>query len=140
MKKAVLFIFVFALLSFGFQSCDKDDDPKPITTVIVNEVDNIDASAYDKWIYISFKEAKTVGTSEVDETRSGLDWDIAFHRWDIRLNCGNSGSGKGGAILSAGNIAKTGWDALTTAPALSNSTMRSGSLVHLRYTCSALPS
>lgn len=115
MKK--LFLLLFALTAFiGFQSCEKDDDePDPMVNAIVNEVE-LDATAYDEWVYFSFEDGKEVGTSDVEETRTGLDWDIAFHRWDVRLNCGASGSGQGGALLSQGNMAKTGWDLLTTAP------------------------
>ncbi len=115
MKKLFTLLFAFTAF-FAFQACDDDDEPEPIVNAIVNEVDDIDASAYDEWVYFSFEDGAIVGTSAVEEKRAGLDWDIAFHRWDIRLNCGTSGSGQGGALKSTGNVAKTGWDALTVAP------------------------
>jgi len=116
MKKNLLLLFLVLGIFVGFQSCsDDDDDDTQSNETTEMEVD-IDASAYDKWVYFSFEEGETVGETELEEKKEGVDWDIAFHRWDIRLNCGESGSGKGGALLSEDNIAKTGWDALTEAP------------------------
>ena len=114
MKK--LFTLLFALTAFfAFQACEDDDEPEVIADAIINEFE-IDASKYTRWVYFSFEKADTIGSSVLEETRAGLDWDIAFHRWDVRLNCGTSGSGQGGALLIADHIAKTGWDALTVAP------------------------
>ncbi len=116
MKKNNLFSLIFACMAIvGFQSCNDDDSPSPVVNTIVKDVE-LDASAYDKWVYFSFTKGEVVGSSAVEEKRPGLDWDIAFHRWDVRLNCGTSGSGQGGAIKMNGNIAKTGWDAVSTAP------------------------
>lgn len=117
MKKNSFYLLILAFAALiGFQSCDDDDDPAPLVNAIVKEVDDIDASGYTEWVYFSFEKGETVGTSGLEETRSGTDWDIAFHRWDVRLNCGNSGSGQGGALLIEGAKAKTGWDALVVAP------------------------
>jgi hypothetical protein len=101
------------LFSVSFVACSDDDDESPLA--IEKEVE-IDATAYDKWVYFSFKTGAVVGTSAVDENRDKLDWDIAFHRWDVRTNSGTSGSGKGGAYLATDKFAKTGWDALIEAP------------------------
>jgi hypothetical protein len=114
MKKNSLLTYLFiGLLSFGFVSCSDDDSDSPA----VNEKEvEVQATAYDKWTYFSFEKGTVVGSFDVEQKRESLDWDIAFHRWDIRLNCGKSGSGKGGALLVDGKVAKTGWDALTEAP------------------------
>ena len=116
-KKDLLLLFIALGTLVGFQSCSDDDDDVKLKA-IEKEV-SIDATAYDKWVYFSFEKGevltKTTGKG-VEEKMPGLDWDIAIHRWDIRLNCGESGTGKGGALLSEGNVAKTGWDALTEAP------------------------
>ena len=112
-KNSLLFLFMTMATMIGFTSCDDDDKASP--NAIEKEVE-IDATAYDKWVYISFENGAVVGTSAVDANRDGLDWDIAFHRWDVRLNCGESGSGKGGALLSEGHVGKTGWDAIKEAP------------------------
>jgi hypothetical protein len=101
------------LFSVSFVACSDDDDESPLA--IEKEVE-VEATAFDKWTYFSFKTGKVVGTSGVEETREEMDWDIAFHRYDIRTNSGTSGSGKGGAYLAEDKIAKTGWDALTSAP------------------------
>ncbi|MCL3781967.1 hypothetical protein EMN47_16395 [Prolixibacteraceae bacterium JC049] len=114
-KKNLFYLFMGLLLAGGFQSCSDDDDPKPVVNAVVKEVE-IDATAYDKWIYFSFEKGMVVGNGSVEEKRAGTDWDIAFHRWDIRTNSGTSGSGKGGTLKAEGKTAKTGWDALTVAP------------------------
>jgi hypothetical protein len=113
-KKNLLLLFMALGTLVGFQSCSDDDDDVQLKA-IEKEI-SLDATADDKWVYFSFETGKEVGTTGVEEKKSGLDWDIAFHRWDVRLNCGESGTGKGGALLSEGNIAKTGWDAVTVAP------------------------
>jgi hypothetical protein len=108
MKKNNLLMLM--LFSVSFVACSDDDDESPLA--IEKEVE-IDATAYDKWVYFSFKTGAVVGTSAVDENRDKLDWDIAFHRWDIRTN---GETGKGGVHVAEGKIAKTGWDALIEAP------------------------
>ncbi len=120
MKKLFTLLFAFTAF-FAFHACDDDDEPEPVVSAIVKEVD-IDASAYDKWVYFSFEDGELVGTSDVEEKKSGTDWDIAFHRWDVRLNCGESGSGQGGAQKMEGHTAKTGWDAVVFAPETGYST------------------
>lgn len=49
------------------------------------------------WIYFSFKEGKEV---VVDESKHATDltWDVAFNRYNVRTNSGESGAGKGGAL------------------------------------------
>ncbi len=105
-------LWVLLALSIGFGSCSDDDDPTPdpnnaeVKTVVIN------ATAYDKWVYFSFEKDTIVGESGVEETRSGLDWDIAFHRYDLRLNCGASGTGKGGTY----NAGAVDFNSITEAP------------------------
>ena len=113
-KKNLLLLFIAMGTLIGFQSCSDDDDDVQLKA-IEKEV-SIDATAYNEWVYFSFETGKEVGKAGVEEKKSDLNWDIAFHRWDIRLNCGESGTGKGGVILSEGNVAKTGWDAIKEAP------------------------
>ncbi|PCH71321.1 MAG: hypothetical protein COC06_01410 [Bacteroidales bacterium] len=114
-KKNLLLLFFVLGILVGFQSCSDDDDDVQPNKATEKEV-TIDATAYDKWVYFSFETGEIVGETSVEEKKSGLDWDIAFHRWDIRFNCGESGTGEGGALLSEGNVAKTGWDAIIEAP------------------------
>lgn len=111
-KDKLIMMFVALATMVGFSACSDDDDP---VNAIEKEV-SIDASSYTEWVYFSFEKGDVVGTSAVDEERDAMDWDIAFHRWDVRINGGESGMGQGGALLSEGNVAKTGWDALIKAP------------------------
>ncbi len=112
MNKNRFFFVLFLATLVGFTSCKKDDkDP-----ISEGETIEFDAKDYTKWVYISFEKGEVIGESEVNETKEGLDWDIAFHRYNVRLNCGESGKGKGGALLVEGKTAKSGWDDVTEAP------------------------
>lgn len=106
---------IVALL--GFQSCSKDDDDdnKPKSKLKGGEIE-INSSAWGKWIYVSLESGKKVGESKAEEKRDGLDWDMAFCRSDVRLNCGTSGTGKAGVIVADGKFKKSGWEAVTEAP------------------------
>lgn len=77
----------------AFASCEKEsNEPKgePAESV------EIDTRAYDKWTYFSFD--KGVVAEPADFT-DNTDWDLAFHRWDVRTNGGASGKGQGGAYM-----------------------------------------
>lgn len=114
MRNSRLFIMLALATLVGFSSCKKDDDePKP--ELKANEV-SITATDYGKWIYFSFDKKEIIGESAVKELKEGLDWDIAFNRYNIRLNGGKSGKGKAEAVSVQGQTGKTGWDAVTKAP------------------------
>ncbi len=116
MNRNRFFLLMLVVALFGFQSCQDKDDEKPKTQLKTGNV-TVDATDYAKWVYVSLETGKVVGTSEFDKTRSDNDWDIAFHRYDVRLNGGKSGSGKAGAYLAPGKKGKPGWDEIVTAPA-----------------------
>jgi hypothetical protein len=93
-----------ALLSLSFLfSCDNKDDlfkkeePKEGLAVL-------DCSSYTQWNFFSFSKGEIIGkcevnnSSEYDSWASRTDWDIAFHRQDIKTNSGASGKGNGGII------------------------------------------
>ncbi len=104
-RKSILTMFVaLGAMSF-FTSCESDDDSPSVASEIV-----IDASAYDKWAYFSF-EADTVVS--IDDFSTSTGWDIAFHRSDIRVNCGQAGPGLGGSY----SCGKVGFDSVLEAPA-----------------------
>jgi hypothetical protein len=104
-KKTTLFT-AFALATFAFLvSCEKDE-----TSPLSGKVIEINASAYDSWTYFSFDEDTVV--SIADYTNSN-DWDIAFHRSDVRVNCGQAGPGQGGSY----NAGKVNFSSVTEAPA-----------------------
>ena len=82
-----------------FTACSSDDDkPETSETLEVKSV-QIDARSYEDWVYFSF-ETGTEVTVDPENFSESLAWDIAFHRNDIRLNCGTSGDGLGGAFTT----------------------------------------
>lgn len=112
MKKQ--FLFLLALLisaSMIFTSCKKDEETVETTLtpgVVVNTL-TLNATAYDKWVYFSFDSSRVVA---VDNYLTSDKWDIAFHRYDVRVNCGTSGIGMGGTY----NAGKVDFNSATTAP------------------------
>ena len=108
MKKN-LFISMIALVSavLSISSCQKDDSS---VTPAVGNVVTLNASAYDKWVYFSFETGAEV---TITDFKNSTDWDIAFHRGDIRVNCGQSGIGQGGSY----NAGKVDFASVKEAPA-----------------------
>jgi hypothetical protein len=84
---------------------EKVEEPAKNSTTLT-----VDATAYNKWIYVSFKEGKTVA---ITDFQNDLSWDMALHRYDVRLNGGQSGKGKGAALQTS----YTDLDKLTAIPA-----------------------
>lgn len=89
-------------------SCKKDDD-NPITPSEdpykefrnldvkagqEKEIKFLDASSNSNWVYFSFEK----GVTEVTAATPTTSWDIAFKRYDVRTNSGDSGNGNGGAL------------------------------------------
>ena len=116
MKKIGLALFSALFLV----ACDPDDtitpepnpDPTPGQTDEPLEVKTIktDAKDFATWTYYSIEKG---GPVEIANPGNSLDWDIAFHRYDIRLNGGKSGVGKGEGI----KLEETELDKVTEAPA-----------------------
>lgn len=113
MKKTLLFV-AFATLLFTW-SCDRSSndivEPGSGTEIKIN------ATAFNRWVYFSFAQGDTVGTGATtveDDAywKARSDWDIAFHRNNLRTNGGVSGNGRGGAI----DAQSIDFDAITTAP------------------------
>ncbi len=103
-KKTTIALLAFATFAFLI-SCEKDE-----TTSQSGKVIEINASAYNAWTYFSFDEDTVV--SITDYTTS-TNWDIAFHRSDVRVNCGQAGPGQGGSY----NMGKVNFNSVTEAPA-----------------------
>ena len=60
----------------------------------------VDASAggdADPWVYVSLSSAAAVAVTDL-EALSSTAWDLAFKRYVIRTNGGDSGAGQGGAL------------------------------------------
>ncbi|PIE88343.1 MAG: hypothetical protein CSA04_02395 [Bacteroidetes bacterium] len=106
--RKIHFLTLLAVLGIGlvFTSCKDKDKPKD--PVSVNTI-TIDATAYDAWVYFSFKEGEVV---EVADFATSTAWDIGFHRYDLRVNGGEAGPGEGGTFATGEN----NFAAVTTAP------------------------
>ncbi|MCG8411747.1 MAG: HmuY family protein [Bacteroidales bacterium] len=103
-KPSNLFLPIFALMALAVVACKKDDaSPEKHKTIMIN------ASSYSDWVYFSFEKDKIV---QIDNFSTSLDWDLGFHRYDLRVNCGKSGKGKGGSLVSE----KTDFDSILEAP------------------------
>jgi hypothetical protein len=84
-------------------SCDKKDDlftrTEPAEGLAV-----INASSYQHWNFFSFSSGEIIGTcdagnaAEYETWCTRTDWDIAFHRQDVKTNSGVSGASKGGIL------------------------------------------
>ncbi|MBQ4279177.1 MAG: HmuY family protein [Rikenellaceae bacterium] len=92
MKINSLFLMLPVML-LSLAGCDKNDDgtPPPQGTSMTIEV-----KAYDKWTYFSFENGIV---PEPDDFTTSQAWDLAFHRWDVRTNGGQSGAGQGGTYM-----------------------------------------
>ena len=94
MKKInLLLIMLFLVTTTVFVSCDEDDDPQPAKIETVT----VDASGYTNWTYFSFEKGTTV---EINDFENSTEWDIGFHRYDVRVNCGEAGPGQGGTYAT----------------------------------------
>lgn len=121
MKLQFLVPAVMAGMMLFSTSCKKDDDP--ITNVDryeglrnlnvkpgeEKEIKYLDASSNQgEWVYFSFEKGVLEATTA---TPTVSDWDIAFNRYDIRTNSGDSGKGNGGAL----NTQEKDWSKVATA-------------------------
>ncbi|MCM1042127.1 MAG: HmuY family protein [Bacteroides sp.] len=98
--KTKFYFLGLALLSVLFlASCKDDKDKDPVGKTLTN----VDVSAYDKWVYLSF-ESGTPIVKGIDE-EAPAQWDIALHRENIKTNQG-----------SALKTAATSLNALTEVP------------------------
>lgn len=63
-----------------------------------------DCSDYTLWHFFSFKDAGIIGSCDamdsvaIEEWRNRTDWDLAFHRQNVKSNSGLSGVGNGGIL------------------------------------------
>jgi len=105
MKKLNYLPLLAVITLIGFSSCEEDaPQPKPQEKTIT-----LDASAYDKWVYFSFKENAIV---EISDFANSTAWDIGFHRMNVRVNGGMAGPGQGGTI----DMGKVEFSSITEAP------------------------
>ncbi|MBB6276229.1 HmuY family protein [Porphyromonas circumdentaria] len=111
MKKVIyLASSAFIMLAVAVSSCKKepkknpDPNPNPNQEQMIAKTMTVDATSYAKWVYVSLKKGEVV---EVTNPKEDLSWDIAFHRFDVRLNGGESGKGMGAALKSNASGKKT---------------------------------
>ena len=77
---------------FVFASCSKEESQKEENKKEKSAV--VNASGTD-WKYFSFAKGKEV---TVEDPKTSLDWDIAFNRYYVKLNGGDSGKGQAEVI------------------------------------------
>lgn len=86
----------------SFTACDKDHlftYTEAQDGVLVH-----DCSKYELWHFFSFEERMVIGACDANDSvaydswRKRTDWDLAFHRQNIKSNNGISGEGRGGIM------------------------------------------
>ena len=93
-KNIFLGLALFSVVALTVSSCKPEETKKPEEPKETKTL-TVDATKYDKWIYVSFVQGKVV---EVSDYKNDLSWDMAIHRYDIRLNGGAAGKGQGAAL------------------------------------------
>jgi hypothetical protein len=88
-------VLLTALLFSVTTGCDKKPKPEPTPDEKQATTLTVDASDYTKWVYVSFVQGKVV---EISDYKNDPSWDMALHRYDVRLNGGESGKGQGAAL------------------------------------------
>ncbi len=94
-------------LSMVFTSCKKDeDDNTPENAELsTGDVSLSRKTAYgEDWIYYSFETKSEVSGVDNSNYKDKDNWDIAFNRYNVRTNGGESGEGMAGAY-DAGEVA-----------------------------------
>lgn len=74
-------IFVLSLLFLA--ACNKPDNEKDADAVTLTDVD---VSAYDQWVYLSFESGAPIALNVNEE--APVEWDIALHRENVKTNQG----------------------------------------------------
>ncbi len=84
----------------------ENDSTETFVPAEVKMIKNQYIKDYDTWYYFSFKEGKIIGRGNADPAsgddaawKERSDWDIAFHRNNVRTNGGLSGNGMGEVMM-----------------------------------------
>ncbi len=102
-----VFILLLGVALFT-TACEKDKDnpkPKPATVYEVKTVEDYNVKDHTKWYYFSFDNgfvgegSATPADGDDSLWMARMDWDIAFHRNNVRTNGGMSGNGQGGVMI-----------------------------------------
>ena len=119
-QKTFQFIALVLLNMVCLVSCNKDDlfqesEPKEGEAIM-------DCSNYTQWNFFSFAKGELIGSCDADNEADNeawynrTDWDLAFHRQDVKTNSGKSGKGKGGILEYHFNGKPFDFDAVKMAP------------------------
>lgn len=107
MKNFKLILIAFITFSLSFSSCSDDND-EPTPALEAEEI-NLDATSFTEWVYVSLSLGQIVN---VADPANDMNWDLGFHRWDVRTNGGMSGGGQGAAL----ELNETQFEQVTMAP------------------------
>lgn len=113
MSKKIFFYLSIVLILFTFTACSDDDNPTEPTTPtveLVSKTVTLNVKSYTKWVYFSFSKGDTVS---VTDFKNSNDWDIAFHRNNVRTNGGQSGKG----MAAVADMGMKKFEEVVTAPA-----------------------
>jgi hypothetical protein len=115
---AMVIICTVCLSSCGDDKDDlfkKKNEPKEGIAVL-------DCSSYQQWNFFSFAQGSLIGTcdagneADYEAWSKRADWDLAFHRQDVKTNSGASGVGKGGILEYNFNGQAFDFDAVKEVP------------------------
>jgi len=95
------------ILSFILFSCDTDSGVLSFSENAEGNYIEIDATVYNKWVYYRFGDDGTMEKFccidslpfEPPNHETNPYWDIAFQRYHIKTNSGESGIGEAGAYM-----------------------------------------
>ena len=98
--------FTMAAIALFAVSCSNNDElaKDESTSLGSKSIENLDASAYGKWVYINLKTGQTQQyddtgawiytdgseSSEKDSPTIDMEWHIAIHRYEIKTNDGEA--------------------------------------------------
>ncbi|MCU0472995.1 MAG: HmuY family protein [Bacteroidales bacterium] len=104
--KTIVYLLPFVI---GLLIGCKKEDTKP---AIQSQTFEIKSTSSTTWKYFSFSKNDTISVSD---PLSSTEWDLAFQRYRIKTNGGESGNGMGSAASSYLK-GQTGFDALREVP------------------------
>ncbi|WP_456087591.1 HmuY family protein [Parabacteroides sp.] len=96
LKQGMMAIAI-VLSSISFTACSDDDDKNAPETEVTAKTVTFEAQSYTEWTYFSFAKGDFV-TVDQENYASDMNWDIAFLRFNIRTNGGESGKGQGAVL------------------------------------------
>jgi hypothetical protein len=122
--KTITKITTWIICIAGFTACDIDRLwDKDYLFEVVKPQDGVfiyDCSSYTEWHFFSFAQGKIIGSCDAmdveanEQWRKRTDWDLAFHRQNMKTNSGESGVGLGGILKYPQEVFN--FDAILEAP------------------------